>query len=187
MSLKLFRSTGYSSILVPGETRVAMHPAWLALATSAWIAFACNVALWRALVSGEPGLGRALAVGVFTGAASGLVLSVLGWRRTLKPAASALLLLAAVAAAGLWTQAAPLDASLLARRFGALLPPWTSLLGWQVPLLLVVLGLAPLLWVWQAQLRRLPGPEQLTANAVGFAIAAALMAASGWLLLQGVV
>ena len=47
MSLKLFRSTGYSSILAPGESRVATHPGWVILAISLWIGFACNVALWR--------------------------------------------------------------------------------------------------------------------------------------------
>ena len=44
MSLKLFRSTGYSSILAPGESRVATHPGWVILAISLWIGFACNVA-----------------------------------------------------------------------------------------------------------------------------------------------
>jgi len=186
MSLKLFRSTGYSSILAPGETRVAMHPGWLVLATSAWIGFACNVALWRSLLSAQ-GAGRLawlVTSGLFVAAASALVLSLLGWRRTLKPTATLLLLLGAVIAAGLWTQSAPLDAGLLNKGPGALLPPWASLLGWQVPTLLVVLGLLPMLWVWQVQLRRLPGPEQLAANAIGMACAAAVMGASGWLLLR---
>ena len=57
MSLKLFRSTGYASILSPGETRVATHPGWLMAAVSAWVGFACNVALWRAFVAGWRDLG----------------------------------------------------------------------------------------------------------------------------------
>ena len=61
MTLKLFRSTGYSSILVPGETRVAMHPGWLGMAISLWGGLACNVVLWRALASGSAAAtGRAL-------------------------------------------------------------------------------------------------------------------------------
>ncbi len=186
MSLKLFRSTGYSSILAPGETRVAMHPAWMVLAISAWIGIACNVALWRALGSGgSAGLGLALVAGLLAAASCALVLSLLGWRRTLKPTATVLLLLSALIAAGLWSQSVPLDATLWDKRPSALLPSWASLLGWQVPLLLAVLLLPPLLWVWHTQLRRLPGPQQLTTNVAGIAISAVVMAASGWLLASG--
>lgn len=185
MSLKLFRSTGYSSILAPGETRLAKHPAWLVLATSAWVGFACNVALWRSLHSGDPSLAWALTLGLFSAAAAGFVLSLFGWRRTLKPAATLSLLLAGVVAAGLWSRSAPLDATLWGKGPGALLPSWTSLLGWQVPTLLVVLVLVPMLWLWQTRVRRLSGPSQLGANALGMGCAAAVMAASGWVLLRG--
>lgn len=185
MSLKLFRSTGYSSILVPGETRITKHPGWLVLATSAWIGFACNVALWRSLLSGDPAPAWALTAGVFVAAACAFLLSLLGWRRTLKATATLLLLVAAVAAAGIWSQSAPVDASLWGKGPAALLPPWASLLGWQVPALLVVLGVLPMLWVWQTQVRRLAGPDQLAANALGMGTAAALMAAAGWLLTRG--
>ena len=188
MSLKLFRSTGYSSILAPGETRVATHPGWLVLATSLWIGFASNVALWRALISGVEsgrGLGWALTAGVFATAASGAVLSLLGWRRTFKPAATVLLLLAALAACGIWFQSLPLEASLLDRGLAALLPAWPSLLRWQVPVLLLVLALMPMLWLWNTQVRRLPGPEQLGVNAAGMAAGAAVVAVSGYLLMRG--
>lgn len=188
MSLKLFRSTGYSSILSPGETRVATHPGWLVLATSMWIGFVCNVALWRELIpesdSGR-GLAWALTAGLFGAAASGAVLSLLGWRRTFKPAATVLLLLAALAACGIWFQSLPMDASLLDKGFAALLPAWPSLLRWQVPVLLLVLALLPMLWLWNTQVRRLPGPEQLGVNAAGMAAGAAVLVASGYFLLRG--
>ncbi|MDQ6881949.1 MAG: hypothetical protein M3150_07635, partial [Pseudomonadota bacterium] len=145
MSLKLFRSTGYSSILAPGESRVATHPAWLVLAISLWIGFACNVSLWPALrtaASGEPGLGRALLASSFIAAACATVLSLLGWRRTLKRTATLLLLLAALAAASIWVQGLPLDGELLAHGLRVvLLPGWRSLLRWQFPALLAGLGL----------------------------------------------
>lgn len=188
MSLKLFRSTGYSSILFPGETTLALHPGWLVFATSAWIGFACNVALWRALLPGfEPdtSLGWALVAGAFAAAASALVLSLLGWRRTLKTSATLLLLVAALAACGVWIQALPLDASLLSKGPAALLPPWPSLLRWQAPALFVGLALLPMLWVWQTQVRRLPGPVQLAANATGMAAAGVVLAITGYLLLRG--
>lgn len=188
MALKLFRSTGYSSILAPGESRVPMHPFWVVAAASAWIGFACNVALWRALGPGDlpgPGLSWALTAGLFASGCCGLVLSLLAWRRTLKPAATLLLLLAATAATGVWLQSAPIDANVLAQGLGGLMPGWAGLLSWQGPVLLVVLGVLPVLWLWQAQMRRLPGPRQLGANVGGMACSAMLAGVSGWMLLRG--
>lgn len=185
MSLKLFRSTGYSSILGPGETRVAPHPGWLVLGVSLWIGLACNVALWRALrgMDGAPDLARSLLAGAFIAAACGAVLSLLGWRRTLKRAAAVLMLLAAVAAACIWVQALPLNASLLQQGLRTLvLPTWPSLLRWQFPVLVVLLGVAPALWLSQLRLRRLPGPKQLQANITGIALGLLGMVLAGWFL-----
>src|SRR5512133_2156974 len=112
MALKLFRSTGYSSILAPGETRsAALHPGWLMLAVSLWAGFVCNVALWRALAAGPAsgGLPLAIVLGAFVAGGCGFVLSLLGWRRTLKPAATLVLLAAALSACAIWVQGLPLD------------------------------------------------------------------------------
>ncbi len=186
MSLKLFRSTGYSSILAPGESRVATHPGWLVLATSLWIGFACNVALWRELRSyGSGGLGRELLAGAFIAAACASLLSLLGWRRTLKRTATILLLLAALVAASIWVQGRAMDADLFGQGFRTLLVPgWPSLLRWQFPALLVGIGLVPMLWVWQLQVRRLPGPKQMASNATGMLLGLVVMAVTGWLLLR---
>ena len=185
MTLKLFRSTGYSSILGPGETRVAPHPAWLVLGVSLWIGFACNVALWRHIraLDGSPALGKALLAGAFISAGCGAVLSLLGWRRTLKRAASVLLLLSSLVAACIWVQGLPLDAALFGQGLRTLVvPAWPSLLRWQFPVLIIVLGVVPVLWLSQLRLRRLAGPTQLRANVSGMAIGVAAMVLSGWFL-----
>lgn len=185
MSLKLFRSTGYSSILSPGESRLATHPGWVILAVSLWIGFACNVALWRDLRSlGDgAGLARSLLTGAFIAAACATALSFLGWRRTLKKAATVLLVLAALAAASIWVQARPIDGSLFDQGLRTLvLPAWPSLLRWQFPALLVGLGLLPILWLWQLPLRRLPGRQQLTANIAGMLLGLLTMVLTGWFL-----
>lgn len=187
MSLKLFRSTGYSSILAPGESRIATHPAWLVLGVSLWIGFACNVALWREVrfLGTGPGLPRALLAGVFISAVCGTLLSLLGWRRTVKRTATLLLLFAALVAASLWVQARPVDADLFDQGLrGVLIPAWPSLLRWQFPTLLGVLGLAPMLWVWQLQIRRLPGPQQLASNMTGMLLGLGITALSGWFLFR---
>lgn len=185
MALKLFRSTGYSSILTPGETRLPMHPAWMMLAVSLWIGFPCDVAVWRGL-RGSGSLAHGLAVGAAVAALSLLVLSVLGWRKTLKPAATVVLALAALASSTIWGQAWPVDASLLARPALTLfVPAWPDLLRWQVPATLVGFALVPAIWVWQTPLRRLSGPQQLRVNLAGVAIGCAGFAAAAWLLERG--
>lgn len=189
MSLKLFRSTGYASILSPGETRVATHPGWLIAAVSVWVGFACNVALWRAFAAGDShALMRAVTVGALIAAVGGVVLSMLGWRKTLKPAGTVILYTMALMAASVWAQALPVDASLLDHDLSSLLlPSWASLLRWQLPTLLVGLAVVPSVWMWHTHVRRLPGPEQLSINMSGVVLAGLVIAGSGYLLFKGLV
>lgn len=186
MSLKLFRSTGYSSILSPGETRQAMHPRWIVLVASAWVGFVCNVALWRGLwaLPASSGLAHALVTGAFVAGACGVVLSLLAWRKTLKPATTLVLLLAALSASATWSQAVSQAQGAEAQLPILMLPSWASLLRWQVSALLVALAMAPMVWVWNTNVRRLPGPEQLGSNMAGMLAGGAVLAASGFLLFR---
>ena len=172
MSLKLFRSTGYHSILSPGETRIAMHPGWAVVASSLWVGFACNPWFWRSLSDGGPGLLAATLQGVAIAGGAGSVVSLFGWRRTLKPMATLLLGAAALVAAGVWTQ--DVGTAMEAQRPMLALPSWASLFGWQVPTLLGLLGLLPMLWLWNMHLRRLSGSSQLAANLTGMALGATI-------------
>ncbi len=183
MSLKLFRSTGFHSILTPGEARLALHPGWAVAIASGWIGVACNVWFWHALASGGRGLALALGAVLALAGAAGFVLSVLGWRRTFKAAGTAALLFGALLAGGVLTQDIPagllVDPSL---RLSTLMPTWASLLQWQVPTLLVLLGGIPVLYLWNVQLRRLPGSAQLRTNLAGM-VAWALVFTCGFAVL----
>ena len=187
MSLKLFRSTGYASILSAGETRLPMHPGWMILLASVWAGFVCNVALWRELSEGGgAGLRQTLTTGTFIAAAGAMLLSLLGWRKTLKPAALLILLLAGLAASTAWRQAAPLSNGAAAMRFpGLLLPSWSGLLQWQLWATLAALALLPAVWVCKTQVRRLSGNEQLGVNLIGMVAAGGVLALSGFLLFGG--
>jgi lipid A ethanolaminephosphotransferase len=189
MALKLFRSTGYSSILAPGETHMAKHPGWVVLAVSLWAGFVCNVLLWRAVraLPDAAGLPHALALGAFIAGACALFLSVLGWRKTLKPAATLVLFLAGLSACAIWSQGLPLTSIAEVRLPRLYMPPWASLLRWQVSLLLVVLAVIPTIWAWNTPVRRLPGPAQLSANLRGMLAAAVVLGLFGYLLFGGVV
>jgi glucan phosphoethanolaminetransferase (alkaline phosphatase superfamily) len=189
MSLKLFRSTGYSSILSVGETRqVATHPGWLILFTSLWVGFACNVALWRELGSSPGGsLGQALTTGAFAAASAGVALSVLGWRKTLKPAALLIVFVAALAAIAAWQAPVPADTATADTRLSSLLSlSWRALLHWQVGAILAGLALPPAIGICNTRIRRLPGNRQLGVNLTGILAAGAVLAPSGFLLFRGV-
>lgn len=189
MALKLFRSTGYSSILAPGETHVAKHPGWVVLAVSLWTGFVCNVLLWRALAAlpGTAGLPRAVALGAFIAGACALFLSTFGWHKTLKPAATIVLFLAGLSACAIWAQGLPLSSIAELRLPRLFMPPWASLLRWQVLLMLVVLWVLPTIWAWNTPVRRLPGPAQLSANLRGMLVAAMVLGGVGFLLLGGTI
>ena len=182
MALKLFRATGHSTLILPGEVRLAPHPAWLVLVVSLWLGLACNVALWRAIAGSDAAsMATAVKIAGAVGGGSAIVLGLLGWRRTLKPAATLLLLAGAVVACGIWTQGLPFD-SLWTQRPRTLLPAWANLLRWQVPALLALLALLPIVWVWNQRLRRLPGPRQLNANLLTAGLGAAVLVASALML-----
>src|SRR6185369_12413837 len=188
MSLKLFRSTGYSSILMAGETRVAMHPGWLILCTSLWVGLACNLDMWRAL-GGSPvggGLGQALMTGAFAAASGAIVLSLLGWRKTLKPAALLIVLTAALGASAAWQAAAPVDSAAAGMHMSSLQAfSWRALLHWQIGAILAGLALPPAIWICKTRVRRLPGNKQLGVNLTGILAAGAVLAPSGFILFSG--
>ena len=185
MVLKLFRSTGYSSILMAGETRQPMHPGWMILAISLWAGFLCNVALWRGFAGNGQAGGpvHAVLLAAFITGLSATLLSVFGWRKTLKPVATFVLVAAALTACTTWSEAAPFDGTLLDRGiFNMLLPSWASLFRWQTWAALAGLAVLPSVWVWNTGVRRLDGEHQLRVNIKGALSGAALLVASGWLL-----
>jgi lipid A ethanolaminephosphotransferase len=188
MSLKLFRSTGYSSILMAGETRVAMHPGWLILFTSLWVGLVCNIDLWHALggSTGGGGLGQAFTTGAFAAAAGAIVLSLLGWRKTLKPAALLIVFAAALAASAAWQTAVPADSAAAGMHMSSLPAlSWRGLLHWQIGAILAGLALPPAIWICKTRVRRLSGNKQLGVNLTGILAAGAVLAPSGFILFGG--
>jgi glucan phosphoethanolaminetransferase (alkaline phosphatase superfamily) len=180
MALRLFRTTGYSTLLLPGEARLATHPARLVLWASLWLALACNVATWRFL-AGSVDLRTAAASVALIAGGSGFVFSLLGWRRTLKPVITIGLIAGALVAAGLWTQQLPI-ATLWQGPPRTMLPAWTSFMRWQVLAMVLVLAVVPVVWLWNHGVRKLPGHAQLQSNFSGALIAAAVFGAGLFLL-----
>lgn len=176
MALKLFRTTGYSTLLMPGEARVAPHPARLVLWGTLWLALACNVALWRLLGGALQDWRPALAWVAIVGGTAGIFLSLLGWRRTVRMALTVSFIAGALVACGLWTQQLPVE-TVWQGPPRTWLPAWASFLRWQVPALVLVLAVIPIVFVWNAPFRRLSGPAQLRANVLGAVLAGIVLGA----------
>jgi glucan phosphoethanolaminetransferase (alkaline phosphatase superfamily) len=176
MALKLFRSTGYSSLLIPGETRLPAHPSWLVLGASLWLGIVCNVGVWRLLGGTAPDARNVLASVLVLAGANGLFLNLLGWRRTIRLAITLALLVGVLVACGLWSQQLPIE-TLWHGPSRFVLPGWASLLRWQVLLLILLLGVVPIVWVWNHSPRRLSGAAQLRANLGGAAVSAVVFLA----------
>jgi glucan phosphoethanolaminetransferase (alkaline phosphatase superfamily) len=176
MALRLFRSTGYSTLLMPGESRLAPHPGKLIFWASIWLGVVCNVAVWRLLAGDPAGLRTAVSSSLVIAGTTGLGFSILGWRRTLKPAVTLGLIAGALVASALWTQQLPIE-TLWHGPSRTWLPAWASLLRWQVLVLVMVLAVVPIVTLWNVSLRRLPGPVQMRVNLTGCVLAALVLGA----------
>lgn len=176
MALRLFRTTGYSTLLMPGETIVRPHPARLVLGGSLWLALACNVGLWRQLAGAQGDWRAILASVLLIGGTGGIVFSLLGWRRTLKPVLTLAFIGGALFAAGAWTQQLPVDV-LWQGPPRNWLPAWVSFMRWQVLAFTVVLAVVPTVWIWHTQTRRLSGPAQMRSNMLGAVLGALVLGA----------
>src|SRR3989344_5016249 len=89
-------ATGTAPRPVSTATR-HLHPAWVVVLISTWLATACNVPLWRevAQLPGQGSLrgwGFAIAFALIVAAGNAAPLSLLAWRWPLKPAATVLAL-----------------------------------------------------------------------------------------------
>ena len=95
-----------------------LHPVWVVVLISTWLATACNVPLWRevAQLPGHGSLrswGFAMAFAVIVAAGNAALLSLLAWRWTLKPAVLVLVLMAAFGAYFMLAYGIAIDASML--------------------------------------------------------------------------
>ena len=176
MALKLFRTTGYSTLLMPGEARLAPHPVRLVLWGTLWLAIACNVGLWRLVLQRTDDWRNTVASVLVIGGVAAIFLSLFGWRRTIKPALTIALIAGALAADGLWSQQLPIEA-LWQGPPRTWMPGWATFLRLQGLATLVVLGLVPIVAAWNAQLRRISGPAQLKTNVWGIVLGAVLLGA----------
>ena len=114
-----------------------LHPAWVVVLISVWLATACNVPLWRevAQLPGQGSLrgwGFALAFAIIVAAGNAAFLSLLAWRWTLKPAAALLVVMAAFGAYFMLAYGIAIDASMLVNVLQTDVREAGDLLSWRM-------------------------------------------------------
>lgn len=173
MSLKLFRTTGFASqpLTPPPTGRAGLRPLWLMLLTSLWVATACNLPLWRALnqlhtLDTPRGLLFAAGFGIMIAALTCALLSLLAWRWTLKPAITLLLLSAASGSYFMLAYGVVIDSSMMGSVIETDPREVRDLMNWQLLASVLILAVAPLIWVWRQPLVYGGGWRQLASNAI---------------------
>ena len=169
MGLRLFHITEFAqSMLSPAAQREAQHPALLLLLASLWLALAGNVPLWRELARLPMDGGQLLWIGLcfslLTTAVLGALLSLLNWPWLLKAAITMLLCLSALNTALLWAGHSSLQASLQPAAWRLVLGQLHAISFWHLLPTFGVLALAPSLWLWQLQVRRLALTQRMSQN-----------------------
>ncbi|MBV7453769.1 phosphoethanolamine--lipid A transferase [Acidovorax sp. sif1233] len=146
-----------------------LHPAWVVVLISAWLATACNVPLWRE-VAELPGHGSArgwafaVAFVVIVAAGNAALLSLLAWRGTLKPAAVVLVVMAAFGAYFMLAYGIAIDASMLVNVLQTDAHEAGDLLGWRMAGTVLALAVPPLAWLYRTPVQRLGGLRHAAHN-----------------------
>ncbi len=152
------------------------RPATLVLLVSAWLALPGNLPLWRELwpmpeLAGSGGVLLAVGLFVWIVAALYMLLSLLAWRRVLKPVLLLFLLLAAANSYFMMQYSAVIDASMLANATHADAREMRETLSWTLLLSLLLIAGLPGWWLLRQELvfrRCLPQSRRnLTGAALG--------------------
>jgi lipid A ethanolaminephosphotransferase len=190
MALKLFRSTGYGTLLdaqsaaawqkAPAHAR-SWNPIVVVIFVSAWLASVCNYALWRELAR----LGQlsrpmdyvfALGLATILFAALCALFALLAWHRSVKPVAIFLLLAAAAGAHFMTSYGVVIDRTMMVNTLQTNPSETLDLLNWKFFATLLVLGGLPSGWVWRARVRSVAWLRQAGYNAAFFVASCALLA-----------
>ena len=194
MGLKLFRSTGHSSLL---DTRTAAawqkrspgllghsqgrNPLIIWLMVSLWTATMGNWALWRGLsrVGQMSSLGDYAFVLAFvliiTGALC-LLGGLLAWQRSVKPVLTLLLISTALGMHFMLTYGVVIDTTMITNVLQTDPRETRDLLNLRMLVTLLIVAGIPCIWLWRQQVQRITVPQQIMRN-IMFILASAVVIA----------
>jgi len=178
MLLKLFDINKTSWLNQPHR---AIHPVWLMVLASFWLATLGNLALWQELARlPEMNDLRAVWFGIaFAALISALLcmlMSVLCWRWTLKPVIALFLASAAFGAYFMLSYRVVIDSSMMVNVLQTDLKESLDLFSWKLVLAVLFLAVLPIVVIWKQQVKQLTVLKTLLGNAQLF-LASSVVAA----------
>jgi lipid A ethanolaminephosphotransferase len=194
MGLKLFRSTGHSSLLdtrtaaawqkrSPGVLGRALgrNPLIIWLIISLWMATVGNWALWRGLgkVGQMSSLGDyafVLAFMLIIMGALCLLGGLLAWRRSVKPLLTVLLIATAMGMHFMLTYGVVIDTTMITNVLQTDPRETRDLLSLRMLVTLLVVAGLPCVWLWRQTVQRIAVPQQVMRN-IMFSLASVVVIA----------
>ncbi len=159
-----------------GAARGGRSPAWLILPVSCWLALAGNLPMWRTIwplpeLAGWRGVLFAGGVVVWIAAALTMLLSLLAWKRLLKPVLLLLLFTAAVSSYFMQQYGVVIDATMLANVANTDVREVRDLMSWSLLLHIVLIAVLPCWWLLRQPVAMRRVGLQAARNLVGAALA----------------
>jgi len=162
--------------------RSAWNPLTLAVLAGVWIAALANWPLWQSLqalpeMQGPRGTLFIIAFGVIVACLTTLVLALLAWRWSIKPAIGLFLLAAAFGAHFMGTYNVVIDSTMMTNVLQTDLRETRDLLSLRMAASVIVIALLPLAWLWRRPLQAPGALRQAGRNLVGVVVAVVVMVA----------
>jgi lipid A ethanolaminephosphotransferase len=188
MGLKLFRTTGHSSLLDTrtaaawqhrGKVVMGRNPLGLLLIVSIWLGTVGNYALWRTLA----GLGMLRTAGDYAFFVAFAIIiigtlcllgALLAWPRTIKPLLVILVLVAGAGAHFMLTYGVVIDVTMITNVLQTNPAETRDLVSLRWLVTMLVIAGVPCVWLWRQKVQRVAWPRQLVRNLV-FAVVCAVV------------
>jgi lipid A ethanolaminephosphotransferase len=163
------------------SSKLGIHPSWLMVLSSLWLASIGNLALWQELVRlPEMNDWRAVwfvvAFAALIAALICMLMSLLCWHWTLKPVIALFLISAALGAYFMLSYGVVIDSAMMVNVLHTDLRESTDLASWKLVLVLLFLAVLPIVLLWKSQIKRFSLIKTLGNNALLFVAGAAISA-----------
>jgi len=147
----------------------ALHPAWIALLGSLWLASASNFALWEEIhqlpeVNGLRGLAFTAGFGIIITAALTTLLSFLNWGKLLKPVLTVFFFSAASGAYFMMSYGIVIDSTMITNVIQTDTKEALDLLNWRMLISFGILGVLPSWVLWKTPVKSLRWGQQVIGN-----------------------
>ena len=160
----------------------ARNPLTLAAIVSLWLASVGNWPLWRAMaelpeLSSTSGLLFIASFGLMIACISLALLALGTWRRTFKPMATLLLVVAALGAHFMGSYRIVIDPTMMVNVLNTDVHEASDLIGWRLLLSVALVAGLPAWWLWRTPLQAMPAASQGLHNTAALVLSLCLAVA----------